>query len=278
MGRFPADWLALREPADARARSAKLTRLVADRLKFKRAAELHILDLAAGTGANARYLAEVLPSGRVQWLLVDKDRELLARAAAQAAAQETIDPLGLDQVETRVVDLASAFVPAAEDICAGRDLVTASALLDLVSERWLRMLARRCRDSGAAVLFALTYNGDVRCTPEEREDDTVRELVNRHQCTDKGFGPALGPEASERAAETFAALGYEVRCERSDWSLATDDRDLQAQLIEGWADAAAVIAPDRSALLQSWRARRLAHVATGRSRLVVGHEDLVGWL
>jgi SAM-dependent methyltransferase len=274
MGRFPADWLALREPADARARSAKLTRLVADRLKFRRAAELHILDLAAGTGANARYLAEFLPSGRVQWLLVDKDRELLARAAANAA----IDPLGLDQVETRVVDLASAFAPAAEDICAGRDLVTASALLDLVSGRWLHMLACRCRDNGAAVLFALTYNGDVRCTPEEREDDTVRELVNRHQRTHKGFGPALGPEASESAAETFAALGYEMRRERSDWSLAADARDLQAQLIEGWAEAAAAIAPDRSALLQSWRARRLAHVAAGRSRLVVGHEDLVGWL
>jgi SAM-dependent methyltransferase len=278
MGRFAADWLALREPADARARSAKLTRLFADRLG--QAAEFHVLDLAAGTGANARYLAEFLPTGQrgLQWLLVDNDRELLAQAAAQAAAQETIDPRGLDQVETRVVDLASAFAPAAEDICAGRDLVTASALLDLVSGRWLQMLARRCRDNGAAVLFALTYNGDVRCSPEEPEDDTVRELVNRHQRIDKGFGPALGPEASESAADAFAALGYEVRRERSDWSLGADARDLQARLIEGWADAAAAIAPDRSALLQSWRSRRLAHVAAGRSRLVVGHEDLVGWL
>jgi SAM-dependent methyltransferase len=276
MGRFPADWLALREPADAHARSAKLTRFVTDRLKFRRAAELHVLDLAAGTGANARYLAEFLPSGqgRVQWLLVDMDRELLARAAANAA----IHPVGLDQVETRVVDLASAFEPAAEDICAGRDLVTASALLDLVSGPWLHRLARRCRDNGAAVLFALTYNGEVRCSPEEPEDDTVRELVNRHQHIDKGFGPALGPEASESAADTFAGLGYEVRRERSDWSLAADAPDLQAQLIEGWADAAAAIAPHRSALLQGWRARRLAHVAAGRSRLIVGHEDLVGWL
>jgi SAM-dependent methyltransferase len=276
MGRFPADWLALREPADARARSAKLTRFVTDRLKFRHAAELHILDLAAGTGANARYLAEFLPSGqgRVQWLLVDMDRELLARAAANAA----IDPVGLDQVETRVVDLASAFGPEAEDICAGRDLVTASALLDLVSGPWLHRLARRCRDNGAAVLFALTYNGEVRCSPEEPDDDAVRELVNRHQRIDKGFGPALGPEASESAAETFAALGYEMRRERSDWSLSEDARDLQAQLIEGWADAAAAIAPDRSALFQSWRARRHRHIAAGRSRLVVGHEDLVGWL
>jgi hypothetical protein len=35
-------------------------------------------------------------------------------------------------------------------------LVTASALLDLVSESWMKTLAARCRDAGAAVLFALT--------------------------------------------------------------------------------------------------------------------------
>ena len=273
MAGFTADWLALREPADARARSAKLATLVADRLAL--AAPPRVLDLAAGTGANARYLAEFLSPGhggqhRLQWLLVDHDSALLALAAAALKATH--------QVEIRAVDLAFAFEPAADDICAGRDLVTASALLDLVSEPWLRALAGKCRGARAVVLFALTYNGDWRCTPREPEDDAVRKLVNRHQRTDKGFGPALGPDGPEAAARTFAALGYEVRRERSDWVLEADARDLQAQLIEGWAEAAAAIAPDRAGSLQSWKARRLAHLAAGRSRLVVGHEDLVGWL
>jgi hypothetical protein len=176
------------------------------------------------------------------------------------------------------VDLAGAFEPEAEDLCAGRDLVTASALLDLVSERWLHALARRCRDRGAAVLFALTYNGDVHCSPEEPEDEAVRELVNRHQRTDKGFGVALGPAAAGSAVRVFADLGYDMRRERSDWTLGADARDLQTRLIEGWADAAAAIAPDRSASLRAWSARRLAHVDAGRSRMVVGHDDVAGWL
>ena len=269
MAGFTADWLALREPADARARSAQLASLVAGRLV--QAAELRVLDLAAGTGANARYLARFLPGDQrsPQWLLVDHDRTLLAQAMTGVGSGY--------RFETRAVDLAFAFEPAAEDICGGRDLVTASALLDLVSERWLHALASRCRDAGAAVLFALTYDGGMRCSPAEPEDDAVRELVNRHQRTDKGFGPALGPDASQAAARAFAALGYEVRRERSDWALAADASGLQVQLIEGWAEAAAVIAPDRSASFHSWKARRLAHVAAGRSRLVVGHEDLAGW-
>jgi hypothetical protein len=48
-------------------------------------------------------------------------------------------------------------------------------------------------------------------------------------------------------------------------------------LIAGWADAAAAVAPDRSAPILDWRARRLAHVADGRSQLIVGHKDLAGW-
>ena len=270
MGEFTAEWLALREPADARARSARLASLVVDRLAH--VDELHILDLATGTGANVRYLAEYL-SGRPQWLLVDSDRALLAEAMVRMGSR--------GRMETRSVDLAFAFDTAPGDIgdiCAGRDLVTASALLDLVSERWLEALARRCRDAGAAVLFALTYNGDVRCSPAEPEDDAVRELVNRHQRIDKGFGVALGPAASETAARVFAALGYDVQRERSDWVLDADANDLQRQLIEGWADAAGAIAPEQSVALHGWRSRRLAHVSAGRSRLVVGHDDLAAWL
>jgi hypothetical protein len=30
-------------------------------------------------------------------------------------------------------------------------------------------------------------------------------------------------------------------------------------------------------LLDGWKSRRLAHVADGRSRIIVGHEDLAGW-
>ena len=122
--------------------------------------------------------------------------------------------------------------------------MTASALLDLVSETWLQTVARHCREAGAAVLFALTYNGRSHCSPEEPEDDAIRELMNRHQrANDKGFGPAAGPEAIECAARSFAAVGYHVRRESSDWVLPPYMRELQRQLIEGWAEAALEIAP-----------------------------------
>jgi hypothetical protein len=202
---------------------------------------------------------------------VDHDAELLAQARLR-----TRNP-GACQIDTREMDLAVLTV-AERDIFDGRALVTASALLDLVSDDWLRSLATRCRESGCAVLFALSYDGRIECSPQEPGDDAVRELVNLHQRTDKGFGPALGGGAPGAAVRCFAGLGYRMRREPSDWTLTADQTALQQQLIDGWAEAALAIAPAQHAMIGEWRTRRLAHVEARRSRLIVGHEDLAGWL
>lgn len=256
MSGFTAEWLALREPADAAARSASLTRAIAAALGTSR---LRALDLATGTGSNVRYLSPRLPSEQ-QWLLVDVDDAVLARVAL---------PRGLPH-ETRRVDLSALEDGLFED----RALVTASALLDLVSEAWLEALARVCRRARPVLLFALTYDGRVACSPEEPEDDEVRRLVNGHQRTDKGFGPALGPDAVPCADQVLSRAGYEIRREPSDWVLAPGQRALQHELIEGWAAAAMAMAPKDALRIAGWRDRRLAHVAADRSCLVVGHEDL----
>jgi SAM-dependent methyltransferase len=257
-------WLSLREAADAAARSEALTRAI--REAIPRRTPVRVLDLGSGTGSNVRYLSPRLPSPQ-QWLLVDRDPTLLARAPAGTAAV---------QIDTLHRDLGTLDDPR---LFAGRDLVTASALLDLVSDRWLRSLAAHCRATGAAALFALTYNGRSSCTPAEPEDGFITNLMNRHQKKDKGLGgPADGPDAVDSAEESFAAVGYVVRSETSDWTLPPEAREFQRRLIHGWAEAAIDIAPAERGTIEAWLRRRLAHVDAGRSRIVVGHDDLAAWL
>jgi hypothetical protein len=274
MGAFTPDWLALREPADAAARSSRLAGLAGKALGQD---IVHALDLGTGTGANVRYLVGRLPS-RQDWLLVDDDPRLIEEAARTGVSGAI-----------RRVDLAAEIESTELGIFAGRELVTASALLDLVSERWLRALAAKCRRVGAVVLFALTYNGEIRCRPDDPEDEAIRELVNRHQQSDKGFGVALGPAAAEVAERCFSDLGYHVECEPSPWILTPDVRDgeraartktadLQRLLIEGWAEAASDIAHERQPSIAQWRDRRLAQVLAERSHVTVGHVDMVAWL
>jgi hypothetical protein len=167
-----------------------------------------------------------------------------------------------------MVDDAGLFLGAA--------LVTASALLDLVSAEWLAKLVLRCRAADAPVLFALTYDGRIECRPQDQDDEEIRRLVNAHQRRDKGFGPALGPEAAAKAVAMLTAAGYTTKQERSDWELRPDARDLQRELVNGWAIAALEMAPEKQAIIESWRSRRLAHIDAGRSRMLVGHVDVAG--
>jgi hypothetical protein len=141
------------------------------------------------------------------------------------------------------------------------------------------MLAGRCRAVGAAALFALSYNGWSTCSPAEPEDDLVRDLLNRHQRTDKGLGGrAAGPEASALVARCFTDAGYHVRAERSDWSLGLPENELQRQLVAGWADAAIELMPGEADTIDDWRRRRYGHIDTKRSQIVVGHDDMAAWL
>lgn len=258
-------WLRLREAADARARAEMLTRRIVDALPSL--GPLHVLDLATGAGSNVRYLAPRLPRPQ-RWLVVDRSAELLADLRERT--------MHLDiEIETRQMDLRS-LDPA---LFAKRHLVTASALLDLVSESWLRSLAQHCRAVGASALFTITYNGRSSCDPAEPEDDWVRGLLNRHQKRDKGLGgPAKGPDAPACAERCFADAGYRVDRQPSDWRLGPDEADMQRMLIDGWAAAAVEMAPERASAIARWRARRLAHVDAGRSQILVGHDDLAAWL
>jgi hypothetical protein len=266
---FTAEWLRLREPADAAARDSSLVLAQAR-------PQIAVVDLGAGTGANLRYTAPRL-GGSQTWTLVDHDPALLA--AGTAAAAEWAAACDQESRELKVavawreLDLARNL--AALELPRGA-LVTSSALLDLVSASWLDELAQRCAAVEAPVLFALIYDGRTACEPAELEDSEVLALFNRHQLGDKSFGPALGPAAARATQQAFEKVGYRVETRASDWRLEPGDAALQRSLVDGWLGAALEIAPHRATALRDWHRRRLEHVERGRSRIMVGHADVSG--
>lgn len=268
MSGFSAQWLALREPADHAARSLKVVRWLASHLPQRRT--LRVVDLGAGTGSNLRYLAPLLP-GIQHWTLVDHDAALLAAVPTVMRDWQPAQSPGSRIVETRQLDLTRDSAALEFGDC---DLVTTAALLDLVSDDWLSRLARQCREANVAVLFALSYDGRIEFTPTEPEDAVIVTLFNRHQHTDKGFGPSLGPAGWRRALKHLAAAGYAIREGPSDWQLGPDSSMLQRELIEGWATAALQVDMAMEDVIAGWRDRRLQHVNTGQSHLLVGHRDI----
>jgi SAM-dependent methyltransferase len=259
-GGFPAAWLALRESYDVRAADPGLVRRLAAWAAARRGP--HVVDLGAGTGSTLRRLAPLLPAGQ-RWTLVEIDPALIAVGEARLAGAAA---------RYRRLDLRTDLEVSGEEPA---DLLTASALLDLVPAAWLQRLVTLRERLGCALYASLTYDGDIGWQPADPVDDEARDAVNRHQRTDKGLGPALGPEAAFALHRLLAAAGGALELARSDWRLGPGDGAVQRALLAGYLEAASATAPSRAGAFRAWHGRRLRHLEAGRSELTVGHLDLL---
>ncbi len=263
---FDAHWLHQRADADAAARAEGPYRALAAWAGGV-TSPLRCVDLGCGLGANAAWLAPRLP-GPQHWLLVDHDAALLAEADRRMLTDSTGQPT---DTETLRADLTDDLT------CLTRDahLITAAALLDLVSPAWIDRLVSACRSNNAAACFALTYDGHFTSeTPDDPDEHRVRTAFNNDQRRDKGFGPALGPDAALYAARAFREAGYRIRLGRSPWRLGPEAAALQRALIEGKAEAARNAAPENQPAIDRWARRRHQAIDAGTARLRVGHLDL----
>ena len=256
---FSAAWLELREPYDLRARNAAVIDAVVAALAGR--PSVTIADLACGTGSTFRALRPRIKA-RQSWRLADNDLSLLARAP-QSSPPDT-------HVTTVPIDLNHDLEAALDGPV---DLVTTSALLDLVSDEWLQRLAVETAARRLPVYAALSYDGRIEMTPDDAADKKIIAAVNKHQRTDKGFGPALGPEAAQKAVERFERVGYSVVQGPSDWVFAPTDREIQIEILAGWAAAAREIGDVPLPDVVGWLTRRRDLVAAGRSSIRVGHVD-----
>jgi SAM-dependent methyltransferase len=258
---FSAHWLALREPHDARARNPMVLDAVVASLAGN--TSIRIVDLACGTGSTMRALAPRFPAGQ-NWRLVDNDLSLLARASAMAW------PAGVS-FTTVPVDLNRDLEAALDGQV---DLITTSALLDLVSEAWLDRLAVKTVARSIPIYAALSYDGRIEINPRNAIDAAIVTAVNAHQRRDKGFGPALGPTAASAAIARFESLGCTVIHGNADWVVGPQDREFQIEIFSGWASAVREVGDLSLADTVGWLTWRRAAVAAGCSSIRVGHVDI----
>ncbi len=192
------DWLALREPADAAARATDLVAQVRQLLPTSRPVAVH--DLGCGTGSMARWLGPQLP-GPQHWVMYDRDADLLARAAVEGP------PLADDgsqvTIETRQRDITRL---DQRDL-SGASLITASALLDMLTAAEVERIARSCVEAGCAALLTVSVTGRVALTPSDPLDDAIASAFNAHQRRGEGDGQLLGPDAVGVAADTVRQVG-----------------------------------------------------------------------
>jgi hypothetical protein len=264
--RVTPELLALREPADAAARSRELAERLARRLPNTGRWLIH--DLGGGTGSMGRWLAPLLP-GPQNWVIHDRDAGLLELATANPpgpaadGAPVIVEGKRSDIIELDPGDLARA------------TLITASALLDMLTEHELTEMVTVCAGPRCPILLALSVIGRVTLTPADPLDRRVAAAFNAHQRRETERGRLLGPDAVAVAEEAFRRLGAEVLVRESPWQLGARHADLAAEWFAGWISAAREQEPLLATESEAYERRRRAQLAAGRLAITVEHADLL---
>lgn len=266
MTRVSPRWLALREPADAAARARELVQHLERVLPATGRRVIH--DLGCGTGAMGRWLAPLLP-GPQHWVAHDRDADLLAHVIevplgpAADGATVTAEAKNTDIVQLHSRDVADAA------------LITASAVLDLLTEDEMSRLAGTCAGAGCPILLTLSVSGVVEITPADPLDRRVATGFNVHQRRTTQRGRLLGPDAVDFAVEEFGRLGAEVIVRRSPWRLGPSESVLMAEWFTGWVGAACEQQLGLAAECELYTRQRMAQLAAGQLAVDVVHADLL---
>jgi hypothetical protein len=254
------DWLVLREPADAAARSAELAERLGRHVTGTGPIVIH--DLGGGAGAMGRWLGPRLP-GPQHWVLHDRDPRLLDLALADPPG-----PAGdgtAVTVEARHCDITDL----TQHDLRGASVIAASALLDMLTADELAGLLRAC--IGRPLLLTLTVVGRVSLTPAAALDARVAAAFNAHQ---RRAG-LLGPHAVATAVAQLRGTGAEVLVRPSPWRLEAADAGLTAEWFDGWVAAACEQEPALATDVRVYRDQRLAQAAAGELAVTVDHADLL---
>ncbi|HZB91192.1 MAG TPA: class I SAM-dependent methyltransferase [Stellaceae bacterium] len=286
MSGFSLDWLRLRVPFDRAARDMGLARRFAAALRCSGDRPLRLVDLAAGTGANARALAPVI-GGDQDWLLVDDDDTLLGFCAAEHIAWAAREGWRVEKAGEAVVIHAAAgrwrfaarHIDLARDpglaLADAPDGLALSAFADLVSAAWIDALASAIERRRVPLLSALAVDGRRQWQPPDEADAMLHEAFARHQRRDKGFGPALAGAATIYLGARLAAAGCAVSTAASDWRVGPEQSAMLAAVIEAERRAASEERPDLGATFAQWAERRRGRLAAGALSLTIGHRDLL---
>jgi len=98
-------------------------------------------------------------------------------------------------------------------------------------------------------------------------------LLELERRRERGPGSALGAEAASQAIQRFERVGYNVAQGHSDWVFAPTDREMQVEVLSGWAAAARDTGDIPLSDIIAWLKRRRELVTAGRSSIRIGHVD-----
>jgi len=283
--KFSLSWIKAREKYDLKYRS----NLLKEQYKKDKSFFNRIIDLGSGNGSFLRYCHSKKMIFK-EMLLVDYDSKLLRDFYASTYSylngtsynilKESPTKYKLkkiDVIKTKNIQLMNTDILKSLNIINNYNLISLSAMSDILPTLFIKKLLNIV-EKNKIIYFSICFDGSIKWASSHKYDKYILTMFNKHQEMNKISGYALGLKSIKLIKEYSAKKKYGFQVEDSSWELKSYDEDsknFQKMYLDTIYKPLKKDDITDKDMLSEWRNVKLKDIISGKSKIIVGHKDIL---
>ena len=283
--KFSLSWIKAREKYDSKHRS----NLLKEQYKKDKSFFNKIIDLGSGNGSFLRYCHNKKIVFE-EMLLIDYNSKLLRDFYASTynylngtnynILKESPTKYQLkktDNIKTKNIQLINTDILKSLDIINNYNLISLSAMSDILPVLFIKKLLNKV-GKNKIIYFSICFDGSIKWDSSHKYDKYVLTMFNKHQEMNKSSGYVVGSKSIKLIKEYSEKKKYSFQIKDSSWELKSYDENakyFQKMYLDTIYKPLKKDDITDKDMLSEWRKVKLKDIVSGKSKITVGHQDIL---
>jgi len=283
--KFSLSWIKAREKYDLKYRS----NLLKEQYKKDKSFFNKIIDLGSGNGSFLRYCytKKIIFE---EMLLIDHDSKLLRNFYASTynylnrtrynilkESPTRYKLKKIDAIKTQNIQLMNTDILKSLDIINSYDLISLSAMSDILPISFIKKLLNKV-SKNKIIYFSICFDGNIKWSSSHKYDKYILNMFNKHQEMNKSSGYVIGSKSIKLIKEYSSKKKYSFQIENSSWELKSyneNDKYFQKMYLDTIYKPLKKDDITDKDMLDEWRKVKLKDIESSKSKITVGHKDIL---
>ncbi len=283
--KFSLSWIKAREKYDSKHRS----NLLKEQYKKDKSFFNKIIDLGSGNGSFLRYCHNKKIVFE-EMLLIDYNSKLLRDFYASTynylngtnynilkESPTKYQLKKIDTIKTENIQLMNTDILKSLDIINNYNLISLSAMSDILPILFIKKLLNKV-GKNKIIYFSICFDGSIKWDSSHKYDKYVLTMFNKHQEMNKSSGYVVGSKSIKLIKEYSAKKKYSFQIKDSSWELKSYDENakyFQKMYLDTIYKPLKKDDITDKDMLSEWRNVKLKDIISGKSKIIVGHKDIL---
>ena len=283
--KFSLSWIKAREKYDSKHRS----NLLKEQYKKDKSFFNKIIDLGSGNGSFLRYCHNKKIVFE-EMLLIDYNSKLLRdfypstynylngtnyNILKESPVKYQLKKI--DIIKTKNIQLMNTDILKSLDIINNYNLISLSAMSDILPVLFIKKLLNKV-GKNKIIYFSICFDGSIKWDSSHKYDKYVLTMFNKHQEMNKSSGYVVGSKSIKLIKEYSEKKKYSFQIKDSSWELKSYDENakyFQKMYLDTIYKPLKKDDITDKDMLSEWRKVKLKNIVSGKSKITVGHKDVL---